>query len=100
MPFMRKLHPFGTFYRQAHLRSISIFSDRVSPLPWFITAFDGTSLYSAQDLPQIDVLLITHDHYDHLDYPTILAIDPLVTPRTPLPAANPGKIGPHYRINV
>lgn len=27
-----------------------------------------------QDLPAIDVVLMTHDHYDHLDYESILAI--------------------------
>ncbi|MGH1338649.1 MAG: MBL fold metallo-hydrolase [Aureispira sp.] len=29
---------------------------------------------SIEDLPPIDVVLITHDHYDHLDYESILAI--------------------------
>ncbi|MBX8603517.1 MBL fold metallo-hydrolase [Pseudomonas cichorii] len=55
-----------------------VFSDHAAPLPGFVTAFDGTTIYSAQDMPWIDVLLITHDHYDHLDYPTILALQPLV----------------------
>jgi len=55
-----------------------VFSDHAAPLPRMIVAFDGTNLYSAQDLPEIDVLLITHDHYDHVDYPTILSLNPMV----------------------
>lgn len=30
---------------------------------------------TAENLPEIDVLLISHDHYDHLDYQTIRDID-------------------------
>lgn len=55
-----------------------VFSVNASPVPYTNLAFDGTSLYSAADMPEIDVLLITHDHYDHLDYPTILALQPKV----------------------
>ncbi|MDQ1003046.1 L-ascorbate metabolism protein UlaG (beta-lactamase superfamily) [Neobacillus niacini] len=31
-------------------------------------------LYVIEKLPQIDVVLITHDHYDHLDYPSIIKL--------------------------
>ncbi|EZQ17110.1 MBL fold metallo-hydrolase [Pseudomonas sp. G11-1] len=55
-----------------------VFSDYAAPVPGLIAAFAGTNLYSADDMPPIDVLLITHDHYDHVDYPTIMALKPLV----------------------
>lgn len=51
-----------------------VFSANAAPIPLANVAFEGTSLYSADDVPQVDVLLITHDHYDHLDYPTITAL--------------------------
>lgn len=35
-------------------------------------AFVGTNLYNAEDLPDADYLIITHDHWDHLEYSTIL----------------------------
>jgi len=51
-----------------------VFSDYASPVPFAIQAFAGTKLYSVDDLPPIDVLLITHDHWDHLDYATLTAL--------------------------
>ena len=51
-----------------------VFSGSASPLPFGTLAFEGSDLYTAADLPDIDYLLITHDHWDHLDYKTIKAI--------------------------
>ncbi len=51
-----------------------VFSDYASPLPFINEGFDGTNIYSADDMPDIDYLLITHDHWDHLDYSTVMAL--------------------------
>ena len=53
-----------------------VFSGNASPVSFFAKAFDGANGYAAKDMPMIDVLVITHDHYDHLDYKTILALQP------------------------
>jgi len=52
-----------------------VFSGHASPFPFFAKAFAGTNIYTADDMPGIDILIITHDHYDHLDYKTVLALD-------------------------
>lgn len=45
-----------------------------APVSFMVRAFEGTNRYSADDLPEIDYLFVTHDHWDHLDYETILAL--------------------------
>ncbi len=51
-----------------------VFSGNASPLPGTVSAFKGANGYSVADLPEIDYLFISHDHYDHLDYETIIAL--------------------------
>lgn len=45
-----------------------------SPFKFFNKAFKGADIFKPEDIPDIDYLIITHDHYDHLDYPTVKAI--------------------------
>ena len=55
-----------------------VFSGHASPFPGMINAFKGTDIYTVDDLPNIDYLFITHDHYDHLDCKTIVKLRPKV----------------------
>ncbi|MFS8979411.1 MBL fold metallo-hydrolase [Cupriavidus necator] len=55
-----------------------VFSTNAGPFPRTNVAFPGTSPYTAEDMPPIDVLLVTHDHWDHLDYPSAIALLPKV----------------------
>lgn len=51
-----------------------VFSGKASPLPWGVRAYKGSDIYSVADMPEIDYLFISHDHYDHLDYETIIGL--------------------------
>jgi L-ascorbate metabolism protein UlaG (beta-lactamase superfamily) len=55
-----------------------VLSEHASPTGLGVTAFKGTGIYGAGDFPDIDYLLISHDHWDHLDYPTIMALKPKI----------------------
>ena len=67
----------STFYMQLGGRRILIdpvFSSYASPVFFINKAFLGSNVYMADDIPDIDVLAISHDHWDHLDYPTVMAL--------------------------
>ncbi|MDR2781450.1 MAG: MBL fold metallo-hydrolase [Holosporaceae bacterium] len=51
-----------------------LFSEVSSPVLFFPKAFDGSNVYQVEDMPEIDYLIITHDHWDHLDYNTVLRL--------------------------
>ncbi len=48
-----------------------IWSDRAGPYSWLGTKRVRSPGVKMEDLPRIDVILISHDHYDHLDLPTL-----------------------------
>jgi L-ascorbate metabolism protein UlaG (beta-lactamase superfamily) len=45
-----------------------------SPFKFFNKAFSGSDIFKPEDVPHLNYLVITHDHFDHLDYPTIKKI--------------------------
>ncbi len=65
-----------------------IWSERCSPVSWA-----GPRRYKQpgirfEDLPPIDVVLVTHNHYDHLDLPTLERLGRRGTPAAITPLGN------------
>ena len=60
-----------------------VWGPRASPLSFFGPKRFHPAPVALNALPPVDVVVISHDHYDHLDYPTIRALAatrvPLVT---------------------
>ena len=55
-----------------------VLSGHASPIKFTTRSFKGSDVYTIDDIPFIDFLLITHDHYDHLDYTTIVQLRPKI----------------------
>lgn len=53
-----------------------VFSERASPFKWIGPKRFHPAPVSIDDLPEIDVIVISHDHYDHLDYQSIKELAP------------------------
>jgi L-ascorbate metabolism protein UlaG (beta-lactamase superfamily) len=70
-----------------------VWGERVSPSPTLGPARLHPVPISVQQLPRLDAIVISHDHYDHLDLPTVRA---LVNSQT-APFLVPLGIGAHLR---
>ncbi|MGL5683194.1 MAG: MBL fold metallo-hydrolase [Marinifilaceae bacterium] len=44
------------------------------PMSLMFKPFKGADGYGVDDIPEIDYLIITHDHWDHLDFGTVKAL--------------------------
>lgn len=53
-----------------------VFSGHASPFSWYLKAFPGSDVYKPADMPPIDIMILTHNHYDHLDLGTIKTLAP------------------------
>lgn len=57
-----------------------IFSERASPIPFLGPRRYTKPAFSAGEMPRVDFVLISHSHYDHLDLPSVLAIQQMYAP--------------------
>jgi len=55
-----------------------VLSGAASPLSFTTKSFPGSDIYTTDDIPPIDFLFISHDHWDHLDYDTIKKLQPKI----------------------
>jgi L-ascorbate metabolism protein UlaG (beta-lactamase superfamily) len=72
-----------------------IWSDRCSPV-----SFAGPKRHRPpgirfDDLPKIDIVLVSHNHYDHLDLPTLRALQSRFQPRILTPLGNAALMARH-----
>ena len=51
-----------------------VFSDRASPVSWAGPRRARRPGRMLQDLPPVDLVLLSHNHYDHLDLPSLRAL--------------------------
>ncbi|GAB7347514.1 hypothetical protein MBLNU459_g4414t1 [Dothideomycetes sp. NU459] len=52
----------------------TVFSERISPVTWAGPKRYTPTPCTLDELPDVDLVAISHDHYDHLDFETIKAV--------------------------
>lgn len=51
-----------------------VWGEATAPVTWFGPIRWYPPPLDLEDIPPVDAILISHDHYDHLDHPTIVAL--------------------------
>lgn len=65
-------------YKGKNILVDPVFSGYAAPVSFMVNSFKGSDPYTAEDMPNIDLLILTHDHYDHMDYETLLQLRPKI----------------------
>jgi len=67
-----------------------VWSERVGPFSWAGPPRARTPGVPLEDLPLVDLVLISHNHYDHLDLPTLQALQARDAPEVIVPLGDRG----------
>ncbi|MBZ9791639.1 MBL fold metallo-hydrolase [Rhizobium sp. 3T7] len=62
-----------------------VWSNRASPVSWVGPKRVRAPGIKLEDLPKVDVIVISHNHYDHLDIKTLKKLNELFSPRVIVP---------------
>lgn len=65
-----------------------VWSKRASPISWFGPKRVRKPGVELEDLPRIDVILISHNHYDHLDIETLKKLNERFSPKVIVPVGD------------
>ena len=71
----------SSYYMQLDGKKIlvdPVLCGNASPLSFTTKAYDGTDMYTTDDIPEIDYLFLSHDHWDHMDYKTLKKLRPKI----------------------
>ena len=71
----------SSYFMQIDGKSIlvdPVFSGHASPFSFMVKSFKGSDVYTAEEMPSIDFLILTHDHWDHLDHAVVEKLMPKI----------------------
>jgi L-ascorbate metabolism protein UlaG (beta-lactamase superfamily) len=74
-----------------------VYSRRASPSQWIGPARVNDPGVAFDDLPPIDAVLVSHNHYDHMDLATLSALRARYRPRILTPLGNDAILAAHDR---
>lgn len=74
-----------------------VWSERVGPLSWLGVKRVRPPAIAFDDLPKIDIALLSHSHYDHLDRTTLAALQRRDRPRV-VTGLKVGRVVPHDNV--